>query len=134
MTRDDVQAWLDRYRAAWESYDQAAIDELWADDVEYRYHPADEPIVGREAVVRSWVAPDGDASTRDEPGTYDAHYVPYAIDGDRAVAIGWSRYWTDASRSTERTTYDNCFLLEFDGDGRCRSFTEFFRERSAVGG
>ena len=93
-----------------------------------------EVLVGREAVVRSWVAPDGDASTRDEPGTYDAHYVPYAIDGDRAVAIGWSRYWTDASRSTERTTYDNCFLLEFDGDGRCRSFTEFFRERSAVGG
>lgn len=129
MTRDDVQAWLDRYVAAWESYDAAAIGELFAADAEYRYHPADEPVAGREAIVHSWVAPDGDASTRDAPGTYEARYEPYVVDGDRAVAVGWSRYWTDASRATERTTYDNCFLLAFATDGRCRSFTEFFRER-----
>jgi len=129
MTRDDVQAWLDRYVAAWESYDPAAIGDLFADDAEYRYHPADEPTVGREAIVRSWVESDGGASSRDEPGTYDARYEPWAVDGDRAVAVGWSRYWTDVSRAAERTTYDNCFLLEFDPEGRCRSFTEFFRER-----
>jgi SnoaL-like domain len=133
MTRDDVQAWLDRYVAAWESYDPSAVGDLFADDAHYRYHPADEPIVGRDAIVRSWVEPDGDASTRDAPGTYAAHYEPFAVDGARAVAVGWSRYWTDASRAVERTTYDNCFLLEFDVAGRCRSFTEFFRERPAAG-
>jgi hypothetical protein len=84
--------------------------------------------------VRSWLAPDGDASTRDDPGTYEAHYEPYAVDGDHAVAVGWSRYWADASRTSERTTYDNCFLLVFGPDGRCRSFTEFFRERPQAGG
>lgn len=131
MTRDDVQAWLDRYVAAWESYDPASVGELFSEDAEYRYHPADAPIVGRDAIVRSWVEPDGDASSRDDLGTYAAHYEPFAVDGGRAVAVGWSRYWTDASRSVERTTYDNCFLLEFDGAGRCRAFTEFFRERPA---
>jgi hypothetical protein len=28
-----------------------------------------------------------------------------------------------------RNTYDNAYLLEFDDDGRCRSFIEFFVER-----
>jgi hypothetical protein len=130
MTHDDVRAWLERYVAAWETYDPAAVGALFAEAAEYRYHPADEPIVGREAIVASWVAPVGDASGRDEPGTYTARYEPYAVEGSRAVAVGWSRYWTDATRATEQATFDNCFLLEFDADGRCRSFTEFFRERA----
>ncbi len=131
MTRDDVQRWLDRYTEAWRTYDGAIIGELFAEDAEYRYHPNDPPIVGRSRIVDSWLAPDGEASDRDEPGTYDAAYEPWAIDGARAVAVGWSRYWTDASRATERATYDNCFLLEFDAAGRCRSFTEFYRDRAA---
>lgn len=133
MTHDDVQGWLDRYVAAWESYDRAAIGDLFDEDAEYRYHPADAPVVGRAAIVRSWVEPDrgSPASTPDEPGTYAADYEPYAVDGSRAVAVGWSRYWTDATRGTVEATYDNCFLLEFGPDGRCRAFTEFFRERPA---
>jgi hypothetical protein len=51
------------------------------------------------------------------------------VGGSRAVAVGWSRYWTDASRTTEQGTFDNCFLLEFDPAGQCCSFTEFYRER-----
>jgi len=130
VTHDDVRAWLERYVAAWESYDPAAIGDLFAAAAEYRYHPADEPIVGREAIVASWVTPGGAASGRDEPGTYAARYEPYAVEGARAVALGWSRYWIDATRTTEQATFDNCFLLEFDDDGRCWSFTEFYRERS----
>ena len=129
MTHDDVRAWLERYVAAWESYDPEAIGDLFAAAAEYRYHPADEPIVGREAIVASWVTPEGAASGRDEPGTYAARYEPFAVEGARAVAVGWSRYWTDASRTTQQATFDNCFLLEFDDEGRCRSFTEFYRER-----
>jgi hypothetical protein len=129
MTHAEVQAWLDRYVAAWLTYDLAAVGELFAEDAAYRYHPADDPIIGRAAIVASWVTPEGDASGRDEPGTYAGHYEPYAVEGPRAVAVGWSRYWTDATRATERATYDNCFLLAFDEAGRCRSFTEFYRER-----
>jgi ketosteroid isomerase-like protein len=131
VTHDDVQGWLERYVAAWETYDPAEIGDLFSDDAEYRYHPADQPVVGRAAIVASWVAPVGDASGRDEPGTYAARYEPYAVEGARAVAVGWSRYWTDATRATEQATFDNCFLLEFDDAGRCRSFTEFYREREA---
>ena len=115
--------------AAWRTYDPAAIGDLFAPDAEYRYHPADQPIVGRAAIVASWIEPSGEASGRDKPGTYDAHYEPWAIDGARAVARGASRYFTDATRTTLDRTYDNVFLVEFDADGRCRAFTEFFRQR-----
>lgn len=129
MTHADVQAWLDRYVAAWQTYDPEAIGRLFGEHAEYRYHPADVPIRGRAAIVASWVEPEGAASSRDEPGTYEARYESYAVEGRRAVAVGWSRYWVDATRAVEASTYDNCFLLEFDEALRCTSFVEFFRQR-----
>src|SRR5215212_539734 len=117
MDRASVQAWLDRYVQAWKSYDRAEIESLFAEGATYRYHPYDseaEVVRGREAIVRDWIEPEGAASSRDEANTYDAEYEPYAVEGDRAVAIGRSRYWTDATRSRLDKTYDNVFLLRFD--------------------
>ena len=124
MTHQDVQDWLDRYVAAWRSYDPAAIGDLFAEDARYRYHPWDEPIVGRAEIVRAWVAPEGDESERDEPDAWDAHYEPYAVEGDRVVAVGWSRYL--ARGNEPERLYRNAYLLEFDGAGRCRTLTEFY--------
>lgn len=127
MTRDDVQGWLDRYVEAWRSYDPAAIGDLFSEDAEYRYHPWDEPIRGRAEIVRAWVSPDGDESQRDEPDTWDARYETHVVEGDRAVAVGWSRYF--ASGETPEKLYHNVYLLEFDAAGYCRSFTEYFVEQ-----
>ncbi len=131
VEREAVAGWLARYVTAWESYDAAAIGDLFSEDAEYRYHPHDEPVVGRDAIVRSWTEPEAGSgqSGRDEPGTYEARYEPYAVEGDRAVAVGWSRYWTDATRAVERDVYDNCFVLEFGPDARCRRFTEWYVQR-----
>jgi uncharacterized protein (TIGR02246 family) len=129
VTRDDVQAWLDRYIAAWRAYDAEAIGDLFSEDARYRYHPSDEGFVGRDAIVKAWLDPSGDAGSRDEPDTWEAHYEPFVVDGERAVAIGWSRYYTDATKTTGTDMWDNAYLLEFDIDGRCRAFTEFFVER-----
>lgn len=129
MDRSAVQEWLDRYVEAWKSYDRDQIASLFAENATYRYHPydpEDEVIRGRDAIVRDWVEPEGDASTRDAPGTYDARYEPYVVGGDRAVAVGTSSYWTDASRSKLDRIYYNVFLLRFDDDGRCVDFTEYF--------
>lgn len=125
-----VSRWLADYVAAWRSYDRAAIAALFTDDVEYRYHPHDEPIRGRDAVVESWLG-EGDhegASSRDEPGTYDAEYRPIAVDGDVAVAVGASSYRETPDGPIARV-YDNCFVIRFDPDGSCREFTEWFVQR-----
>jgi ketosteroid isomerase-like protein len=132
MTRDDVQGWLDRYVEAWRTYDPAQIGALFSDDAEYRYHPWDAPLVGRDEIVRSWVEPEGPNSRRDQPGTYEAHYECFAVDGESAVAVGWTTY-LGADGDVERT-YDNCFLLRFASGGACRSFTELFMLRPDVAG
>ena len=130
MDRADAQTWLDRYVAAWLSYDAMDIAALFAEDVSYRYHPYDEPITGREAVVGSWLG-EGDlngASTRDAPGTYAAQYEPVAVDGDVVVATGISSYRERPEGPVVRT-YHNCFVMRFDSDGNCREFTEYYHKR-----
>ena len=117
MTHAEFQAWLDRYVAAWKSNLADDIAALFAEDAEYRYHPADEPVRGRDAIVASWL------EEPDEPGTIDAHYEPLAIEGENHVAQGWSRYFTDGELSDE---YWNIFLCRFDAAGCCTSFTEWW--------
>ena len=130
MDRADVARWLTDYVEAWKSYDRDAIGALFTADVEYRYHPYDQPLEGREAVVESWLG-EGDhegSSTRDEEGTYDASYEPVAVDGDRAVAVGSSTYATEPGGPADEV-YDNCFVMRFDADGRCSEFTEWYVKR-----
>lgn len=130
MDLESAQRWLNRYIEAWLSYDPDEVAALFSEDVTYRYHPYDEPVVGRQAVVSSWLAEDASdgASTRDAPGTYDAAYSPVAIDGDTVVATGTSRY-RDVPDGPVVRIYENCFILRFDGEGRCRDFTEYYIRR-----
>jgi ketosteroid isomerase-like protein len=125
--RAHVERWLADYVEAWKSYDRDAIGALYAEEAECRYHPYDDPIKGREAIVESWFGIGEGAPGQDAPGTYEAEYRPVAIDGDVAVVVGVSRY-TDPP-----TVYDNCFVIRFDGEGRCREFTEWFIERPPEG-
>jgi ketosteroid isomerase-like protein len=123
IDREHVDRWLDAYVEAWKSYDREAIGALYATDAEVRYHPYDEPIRGREAIVESWFGVGDGAPSRDAEGTYDAGYRSVAIDGDLAVAVGTTTYADPAA------VYDNCYLIRFDADGRCREFTEWFMQR-----
>ena len=120
MTRDDVQRWLDAYVEAWRTYDPARIADLFADDVAYRYQPYLDPVVGRDAVVADWL------ESPDAAGSWAARYEPYTVEGDRAVAVGESRYLNPDG--SQRTVYFNVWLLRFDGEGRCREFVEYWRE------
>jgi SnoaL-like domain len=113
LTREDVQAWLDRYVAAWHSYDPAAIGELFAADASYAYHPYDEPLGGRDAIVASWL------QEPDERGSWEASYAPVLVDGRRAVATGETRY-------AGGQTFSNLFELELDDEGRCTRFVEWY--------
>jgi ketosteroid isomerase-like protein len=130
MERSQVARWLADYVEAWKSYEPEAIAALFSEDVECRFHPYDKPVIGRRAVVESWLG-EGEhegAPDRDEPGTYEATYEPIAVDGDVAVATGSSSYRTEAGGPVEEV-YDNCFVMRFDREGRCREFTEWYMKR-----
>jgi uncharacterized protein (TIGR02246 family) len=127
IDRAGAARWLAAYVEAWKSYDPEAIGELFSEDCVYRYHPADEPLRGREAIVTSWIEDDPD-----EAGTFEAAYEPIAVDGDVAVATGSSTY-SKAPGGPIDAIYDNCFVLRFDEGGRCREFTEWYVKRPEEG-
>ena len=113
---DTVQAWLDAYVEAWRTYDREAIADLFSADASYAYHPYDEPLQGRAAIVADWL------DERDEPGSWEAGYRPLLIDGDRAVATGETRY-------ANGEVFSNLFVLSFDEAGRCSDFVEWYLEQ-----
>lgn len=118
MTPESLQAWLDAYVAAWRSYDADAIGELFTEDATYAYHPydpQDEIVRGRDAIVANW------REEPDEPGSWEAAYRPGLIDGDRATAVGVTRY-------ARGDVFDNLWQLRFAGD-RCAEFVEWYMER-----
>ena len=118
-TRAQVQEWLDAYVAAWRTYDADAIRELFTADATYAFHPYDEPLRGRDAIIAAW------RGDRDEPGSWEADYAPSLIDGDRAIARGETRY------PRAGKVFSNLFELEFDADGRCRRFVEWYVKHPA---
>jgi hypothetical protein len=128
MNHNDVQRWLDSYIDAWRTYEPEKIAALFTEDVIYRYRPYDgddQAVRGSRALVDSWL------KEPDEPDSWQASYQPYAVDGDRAVATGYSRYL--ATGDAPERTWRNCFLLRFDDAGRCAEFTEFYIEEPAAG-
>ncbi len=130
LDRAKVTAWLDAYVRAWKTYDQQAIGDLFNEDAVYAYAPYSEPIRGRTAIVASWL------EQPDAPGTYDGHYEPIALEGNRAVANGRSRYF-EQDGTTLRAEWDNIFVMSFDDEGRCMEFREWYmecpRNQSGVG-
>ena len=127
MTHARLQDWLDRYIAAWRANEREPIEALFTEDAIYRYTPyggEDHTLRGHAAIVDGWLA------EGDDPDAWEARYVPYAIDGDRAVATGWSRY--EGTAEEPARTFHNVFLLRFGGDGRCSEFTELFMQENAT--
>lgn len=120
MDHDQVQQWIDHYVSAWQSGDRDAIGDLFTEDARYGYRPWDSDehtVVGRDAIVDSWL------ENPDDPSTWTASYEPYAVDGDRAVVVGWTKY--QGSEDHPERKYHNAFLLRFR-DGRCAAFNEFY--------
>ncbi len=123
MTHDSLQAWLDRYVAAWRTYDADQIGALFSADARYCYHPFDEqdPVRGRAAIVANWL------EDPDVAGSWDAHYVPITVEGDIGVAQGRTRYFRpDGTLDRE---FANLFVVHVDAAGQCTQFTEWYMQR-----
>jgi hypothetical protein len=122
MDRDGFKRWLDRYVDAWRLNDPAAAGDLFSSDARYAYDPFGEAVVGRPAIVASWLA------DPDEPGSWEADYEVLAVDRDTYVAHGRTRYLTDDRSAVDRE-FANVFICRFDDEGRCREFTELYMRR-----
>ena len=123
MDRQRFQDWLDAYIKAWKTYDEASVEALFSEDVDYRYHPNSDPVHGRAAVVASWL------DNKDDPETYDAKYEVLAIDGEVHVGHGRSQYF-EGPGGKLRDEYFNVYVCRFNDAGECTEFTEYWMQNS----
>jgi ketosteroid isomerase-like protein len=121
MDRASFQRWLDRYVEAWRTGDPGQIGDLFSEDATYQWNPWDEPLRGRQGIVRAWT------ENPDPAGSWEARYEVLAVDGDAGVAQGRTRY-LESHDGMAGKSYDNIFLCRFDAQGRCREFTEWYME------
>jgi ketosteroid isomerase-like protein len=122
-TRDLVQRWLDAYVDAWQTYDEAAISELWTEDAVWIY-PFKVRARGRAAITAEWIA----ERPLFEGRGYDARYEPIAIDGDVVVTHGRTLFF-DPATGERQAEFDNVWVLRFGPDGRCSEFHEWYAGR-----
>jgi hypothetical protein len=127
IDRVTVAAWLENYVHAWKTYDADVIGSLFSEDARYYYSPFGDPVVGRAAIVASWL------DEPDDPGTYDGAYEPLVVEGNVAVANGRSRYYALGSAphggGVVGREFDNIFVLRFDEHGKCVEFREWFMQK-----
>jgi len=122
MDLQSVQSWIEAYVDAWHTNEPGRISALFAEGATYAYNPWDTPLRGREAIVADWL------KEPDEPGSWEADYRPMLLKDQTAIITGVTRY-------DDGKAYSNLFVVEFDENGRCRAFTEWYmRQKTASPG
>ncbi|MEA2497974.1 MAG: hypothetical protein QOH26_379, partial [Actinomycetota bacterium] len=112
--------WVDRYVAAWNSNDPAEIADLFTDDARYFDTPIDEPWVGKNEIVKEWLA------RKDEPGDAEFSYEIIVATPDIGILRAETRYLTTG------TDYANLWEIRLDASGACREFVEWYMERKQL--
>jgi ketosteroid isomerase-like protein len=130
VTRDSVGRWLEAHDAAWRSASAAEIADLFSEDAVYHLGPWDAPwrglpgpFRGRDAIAAGWIA-GGIASER-----FATESEILAVEGRRAVVRRRITYF-EADGAVE-SRYDTCWLVDFDSDGRCAEYQEWYVEGPA---
>jgi SnoaL-like domain len=117
LRASDVEAWLERYRSAWEHGDDGSwIEELFTEGASYRSQPFREPHLGHDGIRSYWRH-----ATRTQ---HDVHVLVGSpiVDGDRAVA----EWWTTMRDDGYELTLPGTLVLRFAADGRCDDLREYW--------
>lgn len=127
VTRESVTRWLEDHDAAWRSADRAAIAALFSADAIYHLGPWDGPWRGLDGPFRGGAGiADGWLAGSIEGERFDADAEVLAIEGRRAVVRRRITYFEPDGSIESR--YDTCWVLDFDADGRCAEYQEWYVE------
>ena len=122
LTPAALEAWLARYKQAWEQRDPAQAVALFTENAPYHEMPFDAPKAGRAGIRDYWATVTADQRNID----FKSQVV--AVNGQTGVAR-WSASLSSAA-SGARIELDGAFVLQFDGDsGLCNELREWWHVR-----
>jgi SnoaL-like domain len=94
MDHDRVDAWLERYRRAWEQADTPAVLGLFTADATYRSHPLHPAHTGHQGIADYWTRA---TAVQREVRVRFGHPI---VDGDRVAAEWWTVMRADGTPVT----------------------------------
>jgi hypothetical protein len=121
LTIDQFTKWMDTYGKASKENDPKGSSELFALDAKYYETPFEESMIGREAIYHFWLK--GARALKDKENSYEIFSVK-----DNLGIARWQSKFT-VINSGKSLALDCLFLVEFDENGLCRVFREWWHTR-----
>lgn len=118
LTIDFFEQWLESYSRASRENDAKASAELFAKDARYYETPFDDPILGRESIYQYWLK--GAQRLKDKASTHEILSA-----NDNLGIAHWQSEFTMIN-SGKQVALDCLFVVEFDDDGKCSVFREWW--------
>lgn len=123
LTHAHFQQWMETYGRASAENDPRASANLFAENAAYYENPFEEPITGHEAIFKYWN--DGVRNLKDKESTFEI----LSVNGNRGIAHWQSKF--TVIESGKRLALDCVFIVEFDDEGLCQTFREWWHTRDA---
>ena len=123
LTVEAFQEWLNAYGAAWHARDPSAAIRIFSHDAHYHWTPFGPPKVGHLEIADAW----GQATRRQEGINF--RYTTWFVSGSRGVAQ-WHTTFTRTATGLP-VEIDGVLLAEFDADGLCCLFREWWHSTEA---
>jgi ketosteroid isomerase-like protein len=121
LTLEHFTAWMTAYGRASAENDPQASANLYAPDTRYYENPFDAPITGRDAIYEYWNK--GAQKLKDKESSFEI----LSVENNRGIARWQSKF--TVIESGKRLALDCLFVAEFNEEGLCQTFREWWHIR-----
>ena len=118
LTHEHFHQWMETYGRASAENDPQASTNLFAQNAVYYETPFAEPMVGRESIYEYWNK--GAQALKDKKSTFEILSAQ-----DQHGIARWQSQFT-VIESNKRLALDCLFVIEFNDEGLCQTFREWW--------
>ncbi|MCK6578268.1 MAG: nuclear transport factor 2 family protein [Anaerolineae bacterium] len=121
LTYEHFHHWMESYGRASVENDAWASANLFTQDAVYYENPFAEPLIGRDDLYNYWLQ--GAQTLKDKEASFQVLSVK-----DNLGIARWNANFSVAA-SGKRFALDCLFIVEFDENGLCRTFREWWHSQ-----